>query len=266
MISQPSQSSKQDPPSIRLVIERAFPTAVTPTDRVLEVAMMFGLGVDDSRDFVVVPRTEITLTGETITFITGPSGSGKSTVLRLIADTLDEDQCLDFESYLNDDEHDGRDHDDGPQDASKMNRPIIELIGRNVAEATRILSAAGLADAFVMLRSIRELSEGQRYRFALARVMDFVESRNIKSTSRSDQLIVILADEFGASLDRLTASMVARNIRRWINTMRNVALVVATTHDDLLEPLAPDTLIFKLIGRAPNIIERPVGNTEVVGE
>lgn len=262
MISQPSQFTKQDPPSIKLMIERTFPTAVTPTDRVLEVATMFGLGVDDSRELAVVPRTEITLTGGTIAFITGPSGSGKSTVLRLIKEALDEDRCLDFQSFLRHNEV----NQNRARSAAETNSPIIELIGRDVAEATRILSAAGLADAFVMLRSINELSDGQRYRLALARVMDFVESRNSESSLRSDQLMVILADEFGATLDRLTASMVARNIRRWINTRPNVALVIATTHDDLLEPLAPDTLIFKPIGCAPNIVKRSPRNTKMVGE
>ena len=72
--------------SRKVSIERRVPTAVEPGDRVLEVAAMFGLGVDDQQKRTVVPRTDLDLRGGEIIFITGPSGSGKSTILRCIAD------------------------------------------------------------------------------------------------------------------------------------------------------------------------------------
>ena len=66
---------------------------------------------------------------------------------------------------------------------------------------------------------------------------------------------MVLADEFGATLDRLTAQVIARNIRKWVTRSR-VCFVAATTHDDLLEALAPDTLIVQHPGRAIEVLER----------
>lgn len=215
-----------------ITVERAVPTAVEPSERVLEVASMFGLGVDESRTQTIIPRTEIELRGGEVIFITGPSGSGKSTILRCIADHVR--GCLRFEDVL-------RGGDD---------RPIIEQIGSTVEEAAMILSLAGLADAFVMLRRPSELSDGQRYRLGLARL--------IERATHADELaeIVILADEFGATLDRLTASVAARNVRRWVDRRPRVCFIAATTHDDLIEALEPDVLICKPLGGGIEIHRR----------
>ncbi len=217
----------------RLTIQRAVPTAVEPSERVLEVASMFGLGVDESRRRTIIPRAEIELRGGEVIFITGPSGSGKSTILRCIAGECA--GCLRFEDMLN-----------GGDD-----RPIIEQIGETVEEAALILSLAGLADAFVMLRRPSELSDGQRYRFGLARL--------IERATHADELaeIVILADEFGATLDRLTAAAAARNVRRWVDRSPRVCFIAATTHEDLLEALEPDVLICKPLGGGIEIHRRP---------
>lgn len=213
-------------------IERAVPTAVEPSDRVLEVAAMFGLGVDEHQHRPIVPRTDLNLRGGEIIFITGPSGSGKSTILRCIDDEVR--GCLRFEDVL------GGDDD----------RPIIEQIGATIEEAMLILSLAGLADAFVMLRRPSELSDGQRYRFGLARL--------IERATHADELaeIVVLADEFGATLDRLTASVVARNLRRWVDRSPRVCFVAATTHEDLIEAIDPDVLIYKPLGGGIEIHRR----------
>ncbi|MCL4197794.1 MAG: AAA family ATPase [Phycisphaerales bacterium] len=215
-----------------IAVERAVPTAVEPSERVLEVASMFGLGVDEARPRTIVPRTAIELCGGEVIFITGPSGSGKSTILRCIADECA--GCLRFEDMLN-----GRD-----------DRPIIEQVGSTVEEAALILSLAGLADAFAMLRRPSELSDGQRYRLGLARL--------IERATHAEELaeIVILADEFGATLDRLTAAAAARNVRRWVDRSPRVCFIAATTHEDLIEALEPDVLICKPLGGGIEIHRR----------
>jgi len=218
--------------SQHLVLERAVPTAVPPSDRVLEMAAMFGLGVDEQRRRTIVPRTDLCLRGGEIIFITGPSGSGKSTILRCIDDEVS--GCLRFEDVLSADD----------------DRPIIEQIGATIEDATLILSLAGLADAFVMLRRPSELSDGQRYRFGLARL--------IERATHADELaeIVVLADEFGATLDRLTASVVACNVRQWVKRSPGVCFIAATTHDDLLEALDPDVIVYKPLGGGVEIHRR----------
>ena len=81
-------------------IERSFRTAVQPSGRVLEVASMFGLGVDESRLLQVVPPTRLKLRGGEVVFITGASGSGRSTILRLIGGKIPEGRGLDCTAFL----------------------------------------------------------------------------------------------------------------------------------------------------------------------
>ncbi|MCK4873589.1 MAG: hypothetical protein KAS72_12780, partial [Phycisphaerales bacterium] len=125
----------------------------------------------------------------------------------------------------------------------EQQRPLVDLLGDTLEEATSRLAAAGLGDAFVMLRSADQLSDGQRARWRLAQLMAAADAQV------GDVLPVVLMDEFAATLDRLTAAIMARNVRRWV-TRSGVCAVIATTHDDLLEPLAPDVLIHKPLGEA----------------
>jgi ABC-type ATPase with predicted acetyltransferase domain len=63
----------------------------------------------------------------------------------------------------------------------------------------------------------------------------------VESTS-SARLTIILADEFAATLDRLTARIIASNLRRWVSRCTQpTCVLVASSHDDLLEP-HPDPL------------------------
>ena len=131
-------------------------------------------------------------------------------------------------------------------------RPLVESLDDGRADLERVLgwlSLAGLNDAFVMLRRPSELSDGQRYRFRLARCMALAER------GTPGGLVVVLADEFGAALDRTTAAVLARNVRRWV-TRRGVVFLAATTHDDLLEPLEPDVLVVKALGAGIEVLTR----------
>lgn len=195
-----------------------------PSSRMLETALMFGLGVDDRREIVIVPPTDIPLPAGGIVFVTGPSGGGKSTILRLIAEQLQSAGRVMIEaSELLD-----------PPDV-----PMIDLVGADFRTAASLLSMVGLGDAFVMLRRPNELSDGQRARLSLARM---IERANVYAAGA-----VMVADEFAATLDRLTARTVAANVRRWITATPHT-FIAATTHDDLLESLAPDVLVFKGLG------------------
>ena len=59
------------------------------------------------------------------------------------------------------------------------------------------------------------------------------------------------------SLDRLTACVAARNVRRWVDRCPRVCFIAATTHDDLIDALQPDVLICKPLGGAIEIHRRP---------
>lgn len=214
---------------MNITIEKTVQSAaVAVSQRVLETAAMFGLGVDEDRVINIIPRTSISLPVGGIVFVTGPSGSGKSTILKLLRD-----QCmLQGIAVI---EHDQRVGDAawGGQGAA-----LVDCVGKSLDESLALLSLVGLGDAFVMLRQPKDLSDGQRARFALARAFE---------TAQQHDRCVILVDEFCATLDRITAMTLAAAVRKWVNRTKHT-LVVATTHDDLLEPLQPDVLVYKDLG------------------
>jgi ABC-type ATPase with predicted acetyltransferase domain len=100
-----------------------------------------------------------------------------------------------------------------------------------MAEAIRLLSIAGLSDAYLYIRNPAELSDGQRYRFRLAKLIE-------------ENADVWVADEFGAVLDRVTAKIVAWNLAKTARALGKT-LIVATTHTDLVAELAPSLAITK---------------------
>lgn len=231
------------PITLRLALTR--PPAVTPSPNVLAVAAMFGLGVDESRSIEIIPPTELTLAPGQILFITGPSGGGKTSILRLIAQSA-------------------RQHPNAPRvidmnTISPANTPIVDLFpNAPLAHALALLSAAGLSDAFVLLRSPAELSDGQRYRLQLALALHAAlePQPNHALQSPAPPLTLLLADEFGATLDRVTAAVLARSLRRWTRRHPQICFIAATTHDDLLEPLEPDVLIHKPLGAGVSVLSR----------
>ncbi len=236
---------------LKLHLEWSVPTAVEPSPNVCAVAAMFGLGVDETKTLAIVPPTSLALHPGQIVFITGPSGSGKSSLLRLINDELSAksptSRVLRFDGL-----------------APPADKPLVDGfadLGLSLEEVTTLLSLAGLGDAFVMLRKPGELSEGQRYRLQLARLLAEVHRPPHPSgdsgLAHEQPLTVILADEFGATLDRITAKVIARNLRRWVcRSPQPVCLIVATTHDDLLEALEPEVLMFKGLGAELEVVTR----------
>lgn len=231
-----------------VTVEKSVQTVVEPSANVLRVAAMFGIGVDEQHRVTLVPPTRIELNAGSVVMITGASGSGKSTILSLIGEALDREAGV--EVLRMDDLSE-------PDD-----RPLVDVMSRmegwacpdesaeSLERVLPLLGMTGLNDAFVMLRKPSELSEGQRYRLKLARLMASVRG------GRRKTLKVVLADEFGAALDRLTASVIAQNIRRWTRREGRVCFVAATAHDELLEALEPDVLIEKHLGAGIEVVAR----------
>lgn len=226
---------------IHVEVEATFPTSVDPTPNVCQVALMFGLGLEP-RDLAVLPKTAVPLTPSQVVFITGPSGGGKSTLLGALTRALsrrDTVRVIDFASLPD------------PPDV-----PLVDSFeGTPLEDVMADLSRAGLSDAFVWLRRPSELSDGQRYRYHVARAMHML--RRAEGQRRPPALNVVIADEFGATLDRTTATILARNVRRWVTRSdQPVCFVAATTHDDLLEPLQPDVLVVKDFGDQIDVYTR----------
>lgn len=203
-----------------------------PSDRMIQVAEMFGIGLDESYEVTLYEDLTLDVRPADVVFVTGPSGSGKSVLVERLERAI----------------RDGR-----PDGGHVVNltgvrvpddRPVIDLMSGPLEGALRLLSAAGLADAFLLLRRARELSDGQRYRLRLALALDtLLASRGPGAPG----LRLLVADEFCSTLDRLCARAVAYRVRRLADT-HGLTVVAASAHDDLVADLAPDVLIVKQAG------------------
>lgn len=209
-------------------VDKRFRTQVERTARVLEIAEAFGLGLDD-KEFVVFDQQAIAIEQGDVVYVTGQSGSGKSTVLRELASQMQAQGT----------------HVADIDQVTLLDRPLIDQIGNTTSEALSLLSIAGLNDAYLFIRKPSELSDGQRYRFRLAKV--------IESGAR-----VWVADEFLAVLDRVTAKVIAFNLQKVARKL-GATLIVATTHTDMVDDLAPTLTIVKRYREKIELIRPPEG-------
>jgi ABC-type ATPase with predicted acetyltransferase domain len=209
-------------------VDKRFQTSVTRTDRVLEIAEAFGLGLDD-KEFVVFDHQPIEIEQGDVVYVTGQSGAGKSTVLRELTAqmTAASLEVSDLDAV------------------PLLDLPLIDQIGTTTAEALSLLSVAGLNDAYLFVRKPAELSDGQRYRFRLAKL--------IESGAK-----VWVADEFLAVLDRTTAKVIAFNLQK-VARKAGATLIVATTHTDMVPDLAPNLYIEKRYREKIQIVRAPEG-------
>jgi ABC-type transport system involved in cytochrome c biogenesis ATPase subunit/GNAT superfamily N-acetyltransferase len=223
-------TAKQAPEYFRLIKARAiwdrvleqyridirFEATTEVTPRTVEVAEAFGLGVDTTQQFTIYENLSLEINKGDIVYITGDSGSGKSVLLRWLTDALGEEAV-----YLEDLEVD-------------VDQPLIDTVGKTTREGLELLSRVGLNDAFIFLRKYSELSDGQRYRYRLAKVIE---------TGRPFWVM----DEFCATLDRDTAKIVAYNVQKLARRLGH-GLLAATTHTDLGEDLHPSVAVHKRFG------------------
>lgn len=156
----------------------------------------FGIGFETG-PHVIAQGLELPIEPGDVACFTGASGSGKSSLMRAAAKSLSEDHN---QSVVNLD------------DLELGNRILIEALPVPVYEAMGILSACGLSEARLLLRTPKELSDGQRYRFRLALAM-------------AQKPAWIVADEFSATLDRTLAKVVAFNLKRLAQPHRHRVFV-----------------------------------------
>jgi len=164
----------------------------------------------------------VELKAGTITLLSGASGAGKSSLLReLRKRSTEQVSWIDLAGLR------------------LGNVPIVNCFDdQPLLETLKLLARVGLGEAWSYLRTPLQLSEGQRFRLKLA--MGLYEAM---ACSSAKPRAVLVCDEFAATLDRLTAMIVARCVRRTIDAHPHVAAVLATSHDDLVEALAPDSVV-----------------------
>jgi ABC-type glutathione transport system ATPase component len=194
----------------------AAPLPAVRSPRAAEVARWFALQIPPCPSrFEPSAIPPLPASGQ-ILLITGPSGSGKSLLLnRYRTRAPGGPRCIDLHRLRL------------PQ------RPLVDCLpALSTADTLRALAEVGLGEAWTCLRMPAELSEGQRWRLRLAIALH--RSRRLRRPG------MLLADEFAALLDRVSACIVARVVRRCIARQPGLCAVLATSHDDLAGALCPD--------------------------
>ncbi len=193
--------------------------------KALDVLTRFNLRPRDARlkpptpDAPTIQHLTGKLTPGSITLITGPSGAGKTTLLRAVESSLRSPRVDLGTIHLPD------------------TRVIDCLDDLSVESALEWLARFGLGEVWCYLSPASRLSDGERFRLRLT----IAVHRATKIAARHGSAVV-LADEFANALDRITARIVSRNLRRAL-TGSSVAAILATAHDDLEPALAPDSVI-----------------------
>jgi len=206
-----------DRKSKKFVINISYQCRTDLTPRTIQVGEAFGLGVDEFQKHVLYDNVELRIGSTDIVLITGDSGSGKSVLLRRIQKDLGE-ECINIKNVKVD-----------------RRKPLVDTLGKSVGEALELLSRVGLNDAFLFIRRYSQLSEGQKYRYRIAKMIE-------------SQKQYWIMDEFCATLDRGTAKIVAFNLQKLARRLGR-AVFAATTHTDLFEDLKPSVHIHKHFGR-----------------
>ena len=193
-------------------ISHSFKTKSEVTDRTILIADAFGLGIDDEKDFTIYDNFKFQLQSNDIVYVTGDSGSGKSWILKNVFAKFPKSVSID-DIEIDDEEI------------------LIEGVGKDLNDAIKKLNLAGLGDAFLYLRKYSQISDGQKYRYKIAKFIDM-------------EADVWILDEFCAKLDRMTAKIVSNNLQK-IARRLGKCVVCATTHEDLKDALKPSLYIRK---------------------
>lgn len=149
-----------------------------------------------------------------ITLVQGPTASGKTELLTAVAARLGR-ACIRLE----------------PLSMPKAHLfdafPKLEAL-----ETLELLAKFGLGEPACYLARPEQLTSSQRHRLAFA-----------LAYARLPENGVLLADDFAAGLDSVTASILAFQLTRLFRKSSRYALLVASTHTHFARPLAPDLLV-----------------------
>lgn len=222
------------------VFSKAFTTRVDPTENVQACAAMFGIGVDEQHEVVLYENLTVMLGPKRLIYITGDSGAGKTCLLR---DIMTKVQAHEEFELLHAD-----------QLLAAPDLPLVDQFPElALREILHLLDSVGITEPFVWLRKPRELSDGQRYRFLLARMIHKAK------VERAGRTPVLCIDEFLAFLDRETARNVAASLRRLVGA-HSLCAVVATTHVDIAADLNANATYTMRLNLPVDVTKRILAN------
>jgi ABC-type ATPase with predicted acetyltransferase domain len=226
-------------PQITLTASKRFDWSLPVTVKISDVMRAFGITVQRLKNNAITHECEIKISAGEICYITGPSGSGKSVLLREFFQNFNNESKTNIEDIpLPDDKTCVDCFDEHP--TSNIERSTSNAECSNFLETLRTLSNAGLTDVFCVLNSPATLSEGQKYRYRIA-----------KALAGDKQFI--FADEFCSQLDRVTAAVISHNLRKFASKSGKT-FILASSHDDLLADLLPEVIVIKHLAGPAEII------------
>lgn len=187
-----------------------------PSARTAAVAFQFGIPLDTGHT-TIVERKRLRLEPGRIVLLVGPSGSGKTTALDQIERRFAGARKVQRLSF--------------PDDAA-----VVDHIApwAPLAEALSILTACGLGEAPLWVRPFQTLSDGEKFRALLARVLAL--------HTRAHATAPLLCDEFCSTLHRRAAKAISHCLHK-ITIRRRLSVVVACNHDDIITDLQPHTIV-----------------------
>ncbi|MFA6187136.1 MAG: hypothetical protein WC770_08000 [Phycisphaerae bacterium] len=206
-----------------LSANKTFEWNLPISEKAADVMRAFGITVQRLKNNVINHHCEIKISAGQVCYITGSSGSGKSVILREFYNSFAGDEKINIDQIPLPD-----------------NTTCVDCVDGGVLETLKNLSIAGLTDVFCVLNSPANLSDGQKYRYRIAKAL------------ASDKKY-IFADEFCSNLDRVMAAVISCNIREHAEKSQKV-FILASAHDDLLSDLRPDVIVIKHLAGEAEII------------
>jgi ABC-type ATPase with predicted acetyltransferase domain len=146
---------RYDRESGKFTFNIGYETKTDITDRTVEVAEAFGMGISDYQEHVLYDNVELPIGPKDIVYLTGDSGSGKSVLLKAIVGDLKSGEAARLSEVKVD-----------------PDKPLIDTVGATVEEGLKLLSKVGLNDAFLFVRRYSQLSDGQKYRYRIAKLIE----------------------------------------------------------------------------------------------
>jgi hypothetical protein len=193
-------------------IHKSFDRHTKLTEKSTAVMRMFGLTKNRLDRIRFKCDFKIEINPGDIVYITGPSGTGKTVILRELQRMMKNQNPVDLATIK----------------IPKEN-PVVDCIDAGLTETLRYFCTAGLGDCPSLLNTPGNLSEGQQWRFRLA----------VALSAKSG---IVFADEFGSLLDRVTASCISSQLRKFADR-HNVTFILASAHNDTLMDLLPDVIV-----------------------
>ncbi len=193
------------------------------SERNTSVMRMFGLTTHRLAEDIFAVNCQIKINKGDIVYVTGPSGAGKSVLLRELEKAVPATEKVNLNKI-----------------ELAADKSVIDCIDGDFIEGLRLLSIAGLNDAFCVLNQPRHLSDGQKYRFRLAAAL--------RTGAK-----YIFADEFCSELDRITAAVISYNIHKYAKRT-GITFILASSHEDILLDLSPDVLVVQELSGTTQVI------------